>query len=274
MLVEKLRHLGFNSYEAKVYLALLRHHPATGYEISQHSGVPQARVYDTLRALETSHVVVSMGEKPVTYSPISPEELLDRFERSFRSNMNHLREVLPTMSDGTIDPVLNLRGEASVMNHVRDMLQHAQATIHVEAWPQELASIEPILLAAQERGVDVKLVGYNGAMVDHPTLQMFHHGYGDTIEQTLGSRWLILCVDDHEGLVGMFPSDGSTTTEFQGVYTRNSGIVMIIKMLIIHDMYLIDVESKLGKELEATYGKGLLRLRQRILGEQATLGFH
>ena len=48
-LLNHLKELGFNTYESKVYIALLKHHPATGYEVSKDSGVPQARAYDTLK---------------------------------------------------------------------------------------------------------------------------------------------------------------------------------------------------------------------------------
>lgn len=34
-LVEKLKEIGFNTYEAKVYIALLKKYPATGYEVSK-----------------------------------------------------------------------------------------------------------------------------------------------------------------------------------------------------------------------------------------------
>ncbi len=50
-LIESLKEIGFNTYEAKVYIALLKKHPATGYEISKLSEVPQARTYDTLNVL-------------------------------------------------------------------------------------------------------------------------------------------------------------------------------------------------------------------------------
>ena len=41
-LVEKLKEIGFNSYEAKVYIALLKKFPATGYEVSKLANIPQA----------------------------------------------------------------------------------------------------------------------------------------------------------------------------------------------------------------------------------------
>ena len=51
-LVEKLKEIGFNSYEAKVYIALLKKYPATGYEVSKLANIPQSRTYDTLKVLE------------------------------------------------------------------------------------------------------------------------------------------------------------------------------------------------------------------------------
>ncbi len=34
-LIEKLKEIGLNTYEAKVYVALLKKYPATGYEVSK-----------------------------------------------------------------------------------------------------------------------------------------------------------------------------------------------------------------------------------------------
>jgi len=286
-LVERLKHIGLSAYEGKVYLALLRQHPATGYEVSQSSGVPQARVYEILRSLEANQIIVSNGNKPVTYTPISPDQLLDRFERSQQSHLKHLRKVLPVYSDTTIDPVLNLRGEASILRHALDMIEHAQESIYLEIWKQDLLALQPALQQAQEeRGVEVRVVGYGEPEL--PFGQLFLHSNGDMIEASLGGRWIMLCVDDAEGLIGTSfganvpeSCDTSPTTETdepdvctQGVYTRNKGIVTITKMLIVHDMFIIDIESNLRPQMEEVYGKDLLHLRKRILGDVATVGFH
>lgn len=80
-IIENLKELGFNSYEAKVYLALLKKYPVTGYEVSKMSGVPQSRAYDTLKSLEKDKIVVANNSKPVTYTPIKPSELTQRLKR-------------------------------------------------------------------------------------------------------------------------------------------------------------------------------------------------
>ena len=91
-LIEKLKELGFNSYEAKVYLALLKKYPATGYEVSQLSDVPQSRAYDALKSLEVEGVVLSSNDKPQKYTPISPKELTQRFKRRMNSTIDFLEK--------------------------------------------------------------------------------------------------------------------------------------------------------------------------------------
>lgn len=51
-LLEQLTALGLTEYEARVYLALLTDHPATGYQISKLAGIPRSMVYEALGRLE------------------------------------------------------------------------------------------------------------------------------------------------------------------------------------------------------------------------------
>jgi sugar-specific transcriptional regulator TrmB len=268
-LIDKLKEMGFNSYEAKVYLALLKHHPATGYEISKDSGVPQARAYDTLKALEANHVVVSLGGKPLQYTPVNPEELLDRWERTYKSNIGYLRETLPSLSNETLEPVINLRGEESLLRHACELIDHAETSIFLELWQEDANRLQPRLQAAKARGVDIKVVGYNHCTLDG--IEVFQHGMARTIETSLGGRWLILAVDEKEGMVGTV-SMGDRSP--QAVVTRNPGIVLIIKELIVHDIFLLDLELNLQTEIERVYGKGLMKLRRKILGNGVGVGSH
>ncbi|MBX2860952.1 MAG: hypothetical protein KTR14_06940 [Vampirovibrio sp.] len=264
-LIEKLKGLGFNTYESKVYITLLNHHPATGYEISKESGVPQARAYDTLKALETNRIVVSNGGKPTTYMPVSPHELLDRHERSFKSSMAYLRETLPNLTEETIAPVLNLRGEAAIFNHAIETISSAQKTIFMELWLEDGPKMEPYLREASERGVEIRIVGYDGLSFDF--CPVYSHGHSKTIDTPPGSRWVMLTRDECESVAGFFTADKSS----HGVLTRNSDIVLLIKELMIHDIFLLELENKLGPEIEAVFGKDLIQLRQEVLGAKINL---
>jgi len=270
-IIESLKAMGFNTYEAKVYLALLKHHPATGYEISKESGVPQARAYDTLKALENASAVVSLGGKPTQYLPVSPEELLNRWDNSFKDSMKCLRKELPALSDETIEPIVNLRGRESILKHAIELIKKAEKNIFLEIWSEDAALFSEALTEAREdRNVDIKIVGYNNLKLEG--IDVFPHGLADNIEESLGGRWLIMSVDDSEGLVGTVFATGGRAA--QAVQTRNPGIVLIIKELIVHDIFLLDVERNLHKEMVQVYGKDLVKLRKRILGNESTIMHH
>ena len=257
-----LKEMGFNTYEAKVYLSLLKHHPATGYEVSKESGVPQARAYDTLKVLEGKQVVVSTGEKPVTYVPIPPNDLLSRAERSFKKSTEFLKENLPSLSEDIIEPVFNLRGSQAILDHTIDIINRAKKEIFIEMWNEEAIKLKDPLKKAFKRGVDIKIVGYNNLKLDFGLV--YQHGLGETLEKALGGRWIIIAVDGEEGIAGSVFGNEKTP---QAVWSKNSGIVFVIKEMIVHDIFLLDVENQLGEALTTAYGKDLIKLREKILGK-------
>jgi len=268
-LLERLKELGFNSYEAKVYLSLLKHQPATGYEVSKESGVPQARAYDTLKVLENRQIVVASGTKPVTYIPINPHELLNRCERSFKSSLQYLKENLPTVSDNFVEPVHNLRGEQNILDRVIEIINNSKKEIFLEIWNEDVNLVKDVLKKAHKRGVDIKIVGYNNVNLDFGMI--YQHGLGRTLENTLGGRWIILSVDGEESIVGTISVKEKVP---QVVWTRNPDIVLIIKEVIVHDIFLLDVENELGDALSKVYGKDLIKLREKILGKDFKVCAH
>lgn len=269
-IIDRLKHLGLNSYEAKVYLALLKNHPATGYEISKSANVPQARAYDTLKALESQKMVVATSGKPVTYTPVQPEEILGRFEKQYQGSIDYLRDTLPNFAVETIEPVHNMRGSGPIFDHARQMIDLAKTTIFLEMWSDDQHLLEQPLRDAAARGVQVHVVGYNDVSYDfchvhpHPLVQ-------NAVEPSWGGRWLIMAVDAYEGMVGSSPLGAS---DLQAVWTRNPAIVLVIRELIVHDIFLLDVEERLKEPMEHVYGVQKLKLRNKILGNEVLIGAH
>jgi sugar-specific transcriptional regulator TrmB len=267
-LIDKLKELGLNSYEAKVYLALLKQSPATGYEISKESGVPQARAYDTLKALEASNIVVAMGGKPVTYTPISPNELLDRWEKSFKGSVEYLRETLPNLSNETAEPIINLRGTEGLFKHATDMINHAKASLFVQMWREDAEKLAPVFKEAVDRGVMLRIVGYDNCQLEG--IEVFQHEYSEAIQETYGFRWFILSVDDEEGLVGTI-STGERQP--QAIVTKNPGVVLLIKEFVVHDIFIMDIiERASRKQIGELYGGDLDKVRQRVQAENVKFG--
>ena len=118
-LVEKLKEIGFNTYEAKVYIALLKKYPATGYEVSKLANIPQSRTYDTLKALEEKNIVIAANSKPVTYTPVKPKQLTASYAKKVNSTINYLDKHLPEVKDNYNEPIITITGKQNIQDKIK-----------------------------------------------------------------------------------------------------------------------------------------------------------
>ena len=269
-LVEKLKEIGFNTYEAKVYIALLKKYPATGYEVSKLANIPQSRTYDTLKVLEEKKVVVSANTKPVTYTPIRPKQLTSSYMKKINSTINYLDKHLPEVKDNYNEPIITVNGKQNIQDKVIEVIQNAKR--EMEIWSQDFKFFEKELLNAYNRNVEIRIVGYDN--FNSRFGLVFEHAFGRDIELSLGGRMIIIAADDSEGIVGKISSLKNDISDTNIIWTKNKGIVFIIKEFIVHDMYLIDVEENLVEQMKYIYGKGFKRLKDKVLGSNATYMIH
>jgi HTH-type transcriptional regulator, sugar sensing transcriptional regulator len=259
-LVEKFKEFGLNSYEAKIYLELLNNHPATGYEISKTSGVPQARVYDTLRALEDKFIVATVKTNPATYSPIPPEELLDRFEKTMRSSLDVLRTGIPRLDRMIVEPVLNIWGNKEIFEKAREIIRESNTEIFLEIHSLDSNQVLECLREAYDRGVEIKVVGYDDLKMDFGTV--YNHGPGGIIENEHGGRVIVLVADQSTAIVGTISEEKGSRV----AWTRNKGISWIIRELVVHDIYILEIKKALGDTLNERFGPDLINLRNMVKG--------
>ena len=261
-LVEKLKEIGFNSYEAKVYISLLKKYPATGYEVAKLADIPQARAYDTLKALENDNIVIATPTKPITYVPIKPQELTKQYRRKITSTLDFLDKKLPAVKDDYTEPVLSVSGEHSMKSKIFETIKNAKKEIFIAAWSKDFRVYEPELLAAYHRGLEVKIVGFDGFICNFGTVSW--HVTGKDCLPTISSRMLFIAVDNSEGVFGITESINKNTEPFV-LWTKNEEVVFLIKSFIVHDMYLTDIAEQFPEQLKYFYGAGLKKLHDKIL---------
>jgi len=260
-IIDNLKELGFNSYEAKVYLALLKKYPSTGYEVAKNADIPQARAYDTLKSLENLNIVTASNTKPVYYTPINPKELTKQYKRKMSSTIDFLEKKLPEVKENYLEPVLGVQGNCSINNKICEIIKHAKREIFIEIWAQDFKYYEELLRDAYNRGVDVKIVGYDNISCSFGTL--FIHSGGRDIEHALGCRMFFIAVDNCEGGFGRM--EASKIGEPCLLWTKNLDVVFLIKEFIVHDMSVIDIMARFPEQLKYFYGSGLKKLRDKIL---------
>lgn len=271
-LVEKLKEIGFNTYEAKVYIALLKKYPATGYEVAKLANVPQSRTYDTLKVLEEKNVVAATNTKPISYTPIKPKLLISGYQKKINSTINYLEKHLPEVKDNYNEPIVTISGKQNIQNKILEVIQNAKKEIYMEVWSQDFKVFEQELLNAYNRNVEIRIVGYDNFSSRFGLI--FEHAFARDIEMSLGGRMIIIAADDSEGVVGKISSLKNDISDTNIIWTQNKSIVFIIKEFIVHDMYLIDVEENLVEQMKYIYGKGFKRLKDKVLGSNTLYNIH
>ena len=261
-IIDSLKELGLNTYEAKVYVSLLKHYPATGYEVSKLADVPQSRTYDTLKALTQKQIVTSTPDKPVTYSPIKPSELTKRYKRKMTSNIEFLEKNLPDVRADYLEPILSIRGDNKTYEKIIEIIKNAKKEIYLEIWSQDFKKIEQELLNAYNRNVEIRIVGYDRLQSRFGLV--FEHPFAKKLESYFNGRVVVLAVDDKEAFYGKIPTNPSEASG--GIWTKNTDIVFLIKELMIHDMLLLDIQHSMTEELIYKYGNGFKRLYDKVLG--------
>lgn len=243
-LSDSLMALGFTEYEAKVYLALLAEHPATGYQISIKAGVPRSMVYEALGRLDLRGAVLKSSARRATlYRPLPPDVLLDRYEQQQRELLGSLRQNLRTLF--TAQPQDNLwtiQGRGAVSAYAVQLLDEAEREVLLVLGDVDLEVLRQALRAAQRRGVQISalLTGAGrlevGRTAIHPPLE------SEVQELT---HTLIVVADQREALIARSDLEASATV------TSNANLVLIARQFIWMELFAQRIYARLGADLLA-----------------------
>lgn len=238
-----LMEIGFTEYEARVYLALLGDHPATGYQISKNSGVPRSMVYETLsRLVAHGAVLESIEGRATLYRPMSPQLLLDRHEERQLRLVDNLREDLQALyTDTSEEYVWSIRNKSAVFTYAKQMLSKAQAEVYLVMNDESLGTLREEIGAASDRGVSVctLLTGQeqmtHGHIARHPPLESELQELTDT---------LMLVVDQIETLIADVGQEDTYAT-----ITNSHNLVLIARQFIWMELFAQRVYRQLGTDM-------------------------
>nr|WP_277985491.1 helix-turn-helix domain-containing protein [Methanolobus psychrotolerans] len=135
-LLSSLQKLGFTSYEAKVYVALVKIEDATVSALHLDSGVPNAAIYGALKKLEKKGIIEFQNAKPMRYRCIPPEEAIAKLKRDFEDEcdavLNELNTIYGESScEKTEELIWTINGVRNVTDKLIQMLEGAQKEIMI-----------------------------------------------------------------------------------------------------------------------------------------------
>jgi HTH-type transcriptional regulator, sugar sensing transcriptional regulator len=232
-IISKLKEFGFTQNESKTYIALLKLNPATGYEVSQRSGVPRSAVYNILRKLELGGIVSAQGENPASYVPVPPDQLTNKLTSQFDHNIRELRESLNQVDQKPVDEnTWNIKGYKAMIEQARHMIDSAEKSIFCSLWSREYNELESQFKGASERGVDI--INFSFTKIRKPVSEIFSYDVDEDELREIWTRQIVLVVDRKLVLLG----GADKNIENRSIWTDNPSILTIAINYIILDLTL------------------------------------
>jgi sugar-specific transcriptional regulator TrmB len=260
-MVERLTRLGFSLYEAKAYVGLLVSGEQTGYGLSNLTGVPQPKVYETLRRLLERGAVIQTVERPATYSAIPAEQLLNALDSDFKQRLSEAKEDLarlkPRLTEDRREFFWKLHSFEEAAAKAISALAHATTTVYLSGHTTVLDALKDAIAEAAKRGVTVVVLHFGPLSFAVPGGRTFRHASTEgSLYSHHQARHLAVVVDSTVALWAL-ARDGK---RWQGLYSEDTTFASAIKGYIRHDIMVQRIYADLPAELTALYGPGLLEL--------------
>ena len=231
--IRALQELGFTASEGKAYVALLKQHPATGYELASRSGVPRSAIYTVLRRLEGLGLVNALHGKPARYLPIEPDRLSRLLESRFSETLDDLVAAMRRLA--TKEPessTWTLQGYDAMLQQAGDLLASSEKTVYASIWGREAERLKEALAETCARGVRVVLFSFTS--LPEGTGQLLSYGIPEEDLEKHWSHRIILLSDLKSALIGNAELGAETrsvvTTEPALVETAVSNLVLDITL--------------------------------------------
>lgn len=232
-IVEAMKGHGFNASEARIYVALLKNHPATGYELAARSGVPRSAIYTVLKKLHGLGLVNAIQEKPAKYVPLSPDQLFALLEARFSKSLTALRTSIDDLGGASLEAVTwTVQGYPAMIEQAETLIRNASRSVYGSLWKREAGRLDAPLREAMSAGVEVVLFSWNALPADLGTV--FAYGIE---EADLSPHWehkIILVADDRRILAG----GAEETEENRAVITEEVALVEMAVSNLVLDITL------------------------------------
>jgi len=180
-LVSKVKSIfGLNTYEARIWLALLAKGTASASELADLADIPRSRAYDILESLEKKGFAIMKLGKPIRYMAVPPSDVINRIKKRYEEIYNNrlksieslknsdlLKELEDVFKKGIVSLDISersgtLKGYQNIISHIESMLKEAEKTVTILTtemfFVRQVMTLKPVFMDLYNRGVKVKII--------------------------------------------------------------------------------------------------------------------
>ena len=243
----ELKEFGLNSYESRIWVALLSRGTSTAGELSDIANVPRSRSYDVLESLQKKGFVVVKHGKPIRYVAVSPDDAIVNAKDLIEAVARKQEETAESMKSGSLLGELSsiyrqgfeassdehvsgsIFGRKNIHNHLESLMRKAKKSIALATTAEAIESKHAVLKSAAEKaaGSDIEVRILVAGSFDKSKIKM---PKGIKVRKAgIKSRF---CVVDGEDSIVLLFNSGDVHPEYEtAVWISNpdfgSGIEMV-----------------------------------------------
>ncbi|PRH82486.1 TrmB family transcriptional regulator [Arenimonas caeni] len=205
---QTLAALGFTELETRIYVALLRRSPQTGYGLSKTLGKAPANIYQALAALSLKGAVLleeAGGSRSA--SAVAPDELLARLGRRFEASRDAAADALAGVHVPTSqNRLFQIQDLDQFYARAEALIGQASETLLFDLFPGPLHRLRASLERAHRRGV--RIAGLVYEPTDAAFLTSLAARAAFALERWPGQQATIVA-DASEYVLGLVAHDGT-----------------------------------------------------------------
>ena len=259
---DAMKAIGFGEYEARVYCALLAQSPANGYQAASRSGVPRAKVYETLDRLVVRGAAVRVetsNKDAKVYVAVDPKTLIQNLQNHMNQACDQAQAELQRLQHepDVVEFLWRITSREDLVNRALSLVGSAEQTLHVALWAEEFDAVLESLIQAAKRKVRMAVMLYSAheglAELQKRGAGAILHGKNkQQVVPELG-RQFMLASDRTKCITGAVFEDGT----MDGVFSMNRGLVSNTIDLVNHEIYVERMMEEVGAPVFHLYGKDM-----------------
>lgn len=226
-----LERFGFTATEGKVYLALLRLSPATGYAVAREAGLARANTYGALETLATRGVVTRLPGRPTRFVAEDPDTLVGRLGRESQRNLEQLARQLATVErrrEVLLPPPVELLADRSaVLDRVSACARSARAELLAVVGPW-VPEVFPDLAGPRRSRTVLRVLSLGSPA---PAGALVRPVPPADIESYWGGLPIAVVADRRRGVCAVARGTGAT-----GVATEHPAVVPFLRHLLRREL--------------------------------------
>jgi HTH-type transcriptional regulator, sugar sensing transcriptional regulator len=177
--LSKLKDFGLNTYESKLWTALLSRGISTAGELSDIANVPRSRTYDVLESLEKKGFIIMKVGKPIKYLAVPPSEVIERVKKKVTEEAETKKMLLEELGNSNVLDELNLlhkqgdelvepsdmvgsfKNRRTIYNQIESMIKSAKHSVIImtsaDGLIRKKEALSYVLSKAKDKNINIKI---------------------------------------------------------------------------------------------------------------------